>query len=110
MDIHYDKLNVSRRQRRFLLVFAVLAFLGPNGMYLYYAVTQPGLNQAALSNPVSLAFMIEAMMLLGLFLWYVFLNTRSWFSVGLYLVLAFMGSLAFSLPMFLYRRGRSGEA
>lgn len=88
-----------------LFVFAILAFLGPNGLYLYYAMTKPELNAEALSNPISLAFMIEAMMLLALFLWYVFRTTRSWGKVVLYLVLAFLGSLAFSLPFFFARRG-----
>lgn len=106
MDIHDKSVRVSAGQRRVLFAVAGLAFLGPNGMYLYFAMTQPGLNWEALSNPISLAFMIEAMMLLGLFLWYVFLTTRSWAKVGLYLALAFLGSLAFSLPYFLARRGR----
>ncbi|EDY83757.1 hypothetical protein VDG1235_3384 [Verrucomicrobiia bacterium DG1235] len=101
---------VSDRQRGVLLAVALLALVGPNGMYLYYAVTQPELNGEALRNPVSLAFMIEAMMLLGLFLWYVFLRTRSWVSVMAYLVLAFAGSLAFSFPMFLYRQLKNGKA
>lgn len=101
--------TVTRRQRNVLLGVAIVALIGPNGLYLYYAISQPELNQEAMRNPVSLAFMIEAMMLLGLFLWYVFLSTRSWLRVGIYLVLAFLGSLAFSLPMFIYRRGDRGK-
>lgn len=108
MEIHKYTLNLTRTERTVLLVVAILAFLGPNGMYLYFTVTQPELNQEALSNPISLAFMIEAMMLLGLFLWYVFRTTRSWLSVMLYLVLAFLGSLAFSLPLFMSRKSSSG--
>lgn len=104
MEIHKNALGLTAGQRKVLLVVAVLAFLGPNGLYLYYAATQPELNAQALSNPVSLAFMIEAMMLLALFLWFVFKTTRSWAKVGLYLVLAFLGSLAFSLPFFLSRK------
>ncbi|MCH6255210.1 hypothetical protein MLD52_01535 [Puniceicoccaceae bacterium K14] len=110
MSIQRDPISISDFQRKVLLFVAILALLGPNGVYLYYTVTQPELNQEALRNPISLAFMIEAMMLLGLFLWYVFRVTRSWVQVLTYLVLAFLGSLAFSLPMFLNRRARNGKA
>lgn len=110
MDIHKSSLRITKTQRNVLLGVAILALVGPNGLYLYYAITQPELNQAALSNPISLAFMIEAMMLLGLFLWFVYLNTKSWARVALYLVLAFLGSLAFSLPIYLHRRSRNGKA
>lgn len=109
MEIHKSILELTRFQRIVLLVVAFLALLGPNALYLYYAFTQPELNQEALNNPIALAFMIEAMMLLGLFLWFVYRVTRSWLSVLLYLILAFLGSLAFSLPMFLFRVYRNGK-
>ncbi len=108
MDIQLTPLKLTPAQRTVLLIVAFLALLGPNALYLYYAATQPELNQEALRNPIALAFMIEAMMLLALFLWYVFRVTRSWLSVLLYLVLAFLGSLAFSLPFFLFRKSRNG--
>ena len=110
MSIQRDHISLTDFQRKALLVVAVLALLGPNGLYLYYAVTQPELNQEAIRNPISLAFMIEAMMLLALFLWYVFRVTRSWVQVLIYLALAFLGSLAFSLPMFLNRKASNGKA
>lgn len=111
MSIQVDKNNYSRIElssvaRWTLLLFAIIAAIGPNGLYLYFTMTQPGLNQAAVQNPVAQAFMIEAMMLLGIFLWYVYRQTRSWLQVLLYLVLSFVGSLAFSFPLFLYRNSR----
>ncbi|MDQ8182642.1 hypothetical protein [Pelagicoccus sp. SDUM812005] len=106
MDIHKNSFEPTPSQRKVLLGVALLALVGPNGLYLYYAATQPELNAEALRNPVSLAFMIEAMLLLGLFLWYVFKTTGSWGKVWLYLALSFLGSLAFSFPLFLSRRGR----
>ena len=90
------------------LILAILALVGPNGLYVYYAITAPELNQAALRNPIALAFMIEAMMLLGVFLWQVYRLTRSWIQVSLYLILSFVGSLAFSLPLFIYRQSKHG--
>ena len=93
----------SSRTKLLLLFFAVLALIGPNGLFLYAAFTQPALIQDANANPVALAFMIEAMMLLVLFLGYVWFKTRSAKQVLLYLGLSFIGSLAFSFPVFLYK-------
>ena len=93
---------LSESARRYLLAFAVFAAIVPNGLYLYSLVTRPDLNLAAMRNPVAMAFMIEAMMLLALFLVYVYRQTGSWRQVALYLAASFAGSLAFSLPLFLF--------
>lgn len=89
------------------LIFAIIAFLVPNGLYLYFAITQPELNAEAMRNPIALAFMIEAMMLLGLFLVHVYRQTQSWVKVGLFLILSFIGSLAFSFPLYKYLESRN---
>ena len=94
--------QISSRSRLFLLVFAIIALVGPNGMYLYYTFTRPDMLQAANTNPIALAFMVEAFMLLGLFLFYVWNKTKSALQVTLYLVLTFIGSLAFSSVIFFY--------
>lgn len=99
-------LKIPQTARIILLILAILAAVGPNGVYLYSIVTDPGLNQAALENPVALAFMIEAMMLLTLFLWYVYYRTKSWLQVLLYLLFAFLGSLAFSFPLFMFNQSQ----
>ncbi|MBU43922.1 MAG: hypothetical protein CMN76_11930 [Spirochaetaceae bacterium] len=95
--------------RYLLLGFAIVAALGPNGMYLYTLFTDPSANQTAMQNPVALVFMIEAMMLLALFLGYVYFRTRSWLQVLLYLALAFAGSLAFSFPLFMFVQSEPRE-
>ena len=91
-----------------MLILALLALLGPNALYLYACFTRPQYNIEALSNPVSLAFMIEAMMLLLMFLSYVYEKTKSLKQVSCYLVLSFAGSIAFSLPLFLFMEARTG--
>lgn len=95
-------MKLDQRTRNILLGVGVIAALGPNALYLSTLFQDPTANRTAMENPVALAFMIEAMMLLVLFLWYVHRETRSWSEVLLYLVLAFAGSLAFSFPLFLY--------
>lgn len=95
-------MDLTKTQRRIILIFGLIALFWPNGLYLHTLIYKPTLNSEAMSNPTAQAFMIEAFMLLGLFLWYVFYKTKSWYKVIIYLSLAFMGSLAFSFPMYLY--------
>ena len=102
-------MQLNRTTRKILLAVAVVGALGPNGLYLVSVLKDPSLNAQAMANPVAAAFMIEAMMLLVLFLWYVQHRTRSWMQVAGYTVLTFMGSLAFSLPLFLYLDGKENH-
>jgi hypothetical protein len=85
-----QNMELAKRYRSLLIVFALVAFFGPNAYYLYWVAQDPGLNQTAWSHPVAAAFMAEAMMLLTLFLGYVYVRTRSWAKVGGYLVLSFV--------------------
>lgn len=100
-------IQTTQKPKTGLLIFAIIALLVPNGLYLFYAVTQPELNTAAMRNPIALAFMIEAMMLLGMFLVHVYRQTQSWAKVGIYLALSFIGSLAFSFPLYKYMESRN---
>ncbi len=102
-------MQMTKKTKYILAAVALLAAVGPNGLYLYAVFTQPELSGLALKNPVALAFMIEAMMLLSLFLWYVYKQTHSWGKVVIYSVLSFMGSLAFSFPLFLYLNGKDPQ-
>lgn len=99
--------EINTRHRTLLLIFAVIGLIGPNAMFLYYWITEPALLQEANANPIALAFMIEAMMLLGIFLVYVWIKTQSAIQVLLYFVLTFAGSLAFSFPLFFYLKSKS---
>ncbi|NRA66128.1 MAG: hypothetical protein HRU19_16690 [Pseudobacteriovorax sp.] len=97
--------QVHCKKSPWILLFALAALLGPNGLYLYSVLSFPEMNAAAWSNPVALAFIIEAFMLLGLFLLYVYRRTRSYAQVGLYFLLSCLGSLAFSFPIFIFLNG-----
>lgn len=97
------RLRTFAQLRPLYLIIGGLALLGPNALFLYYAMMQPELLMQAARNPVALAFMIEASMLLLLFLAQVWALTRSWSQALLYLGLAILGSLAFSLPVFIHR-------
>lgn len=87
------------RERFWLRVLAVVALVGVNGAFVYGAVIRPELLRAALANPVALAFMAEALILVGV-LAYLF---RKWgvsrIGWGWFVLLSFLGSLAFAVPV-----------
>ncbi|MGD2046680.1 MAG: hypothetical protein PVH96_10685 [Gemmatimonadota bacterium] len=79
---------------------AVVGFLGVNGAFVY-GLLRPDVLQQALSNPLALAFMVEAMLLMGalaylLAKWQVNRLHWAWF-----VLLSLLGSMAFALPVVL---------
>jgi len=114
-----NTMNATHRlaSYRFLLyVIAAVGFFGLNGVFLFYALLRPDVMAAALANPVSLVFILEAFLMTGFFAWLI--ATLGWRKPGwlAFVVLSMVGSLAFSVPAFLLlhlrqhderRRGRS---
>ena len=99
-------MKIGSQTRVLLLISAVVGLLGVNDLFLYGYFTEPTLIRQALSNKVALAFLIEALALLALFLVYVYQQTRSWGQVFKYYLLSMAGSLLFSLPLFLYLQSK----
>jgi hypothetical protein len=99
----------SPTERRWLWLAAATGFFGLNAVFIY-GLVRPEVMQSALTNPVSLAFMAEALLLLVLLAyllpkWGVGRLRRTWF-----VALALLGSLAFALPVMLLWRGRPRRA
>lgn len=98
--------SYSRRERLWLWLLATVGVCGINGAFLVGLAT-PGALPEALSNPVSLAFIVEAFLMVGLLAyllgkWGVARLGWPWL-VGLSL----LGGLAFALPVvILWRRPR----
>lgn len=97
-----------RAERWTLTVVGVLGLVGINGAFLY-GLLEPELLRAALTNPVSLAFVVEALVLMVVLAhllakWGVARLSRTWF-----IVLSLVGSMAFALPAVLLwpRPGRT---
>ncbi len=91
--------GLTRSQRVALWIFSLIGLFGINGLFLYGVVFTPGFTVGVGTNPVALAFIIEAFVLLGLlcFLIRIYeLRNPGW--VG-FLVLSLVGSLAFSVPV-----------
>lgn len=102
--------QIPHQYRIVLLLFALTAFIGPNGMFLYYSFAEPSLINEANANPIALVFMIEAFMLVGLFLGYIWIKTQSVAQVVLYFGLSMIGSLAFSFALFFYLHSKPQPA
>ncbi len=94
---------------RFLVVLAVLGFLVPNGVFLWFLFTAPGLLRAALTNPLSLVFILEAFFLMFLFAWLVRKAGLKRPSAFGFILLSLFGSLACSVPAVLALNGRKPD-
>lgn len=97
----------SPTERFWLIALAVFGFAAVNGAFFYGLFAQPGSLKAALTNPISLAFLVEALLMLGalaylLGKWGVGRLSWTWF-----LFLSLVGSMAFALPVVLLWRDRS---
>lgn len=94
--------SLSKNETAGLAALAVFGFLVPNGAFLYFFVKDPGLLRAAIANPISLVFVLEAFFLMFLFAWLIQragLRKPSGFA---FIVMSLIGSLAFSVPATLY--------
>lgn len=91
-------MTLSSRQRSLLSAVAVLGFLGPNVILLYFALFRWEELVAALQHPITLAFVIEALVvrcLLAVFLARKPEGTRGW---KLFIAMSLVGGLGFSVP------------
>lgn len=88
----------SRIERTVLWTVAAVGLFGVNGTYLYGLFFVPGAQAAAMENPVALAFMLEAFLLLGLLAYLL----AKWGVVrlgpGWFVSLSILGSIVFALP------------
>jgi len=91
----------GQRERFWLWCLSVFGFSTVNGAFIYGLFYRPDTLAEALANPVALAFIVEAFVLMGalaylLARWRVARLHWGWF-VGLSL----LGSMAFALPIVL---------
>ena len=57
----------SYRERFWLWVLSIFGFFAVNVAFLYGVLFQPDAMLSALTNPIALAFIVEALVLMGVF-------------------------------------------
>lgn len=89
-------------QERALFGLALFGILIPNGIFLYLSVSNAAAVRASFSNPITLVLWLEAFLLLALFCWLInrLGNPKPGWVV--FLILSIVGSLACSVPAFLW--------
>ena len=100
-------IEYTTRERIVLTMTAVVGLVGLNGVFLYAMTARPELVREALANPVALAFVLEAFVLVGLLAyllgrWGVARLSWVWF-VGLSII----GGIAFALPVVILWKRRA---
>jgi hypothetical protein len=91
-------MTLSRAERLALWAVALVGLLGPNGVFVYFAVFRRAEFVAAMAHPVTLAFVAEAFLVMGLLA--VLLARRplgrwGWMS---FVAFSLVGGLGFSIP------------
>jgi len=103
-DIEY-----TPRERFWLRALALFGLVGANGAFVYGLLYQPDALADAMANPIAAAFIVEALVLVGVFA-YLF---RRWgvsrLSWGWFVCLSLLGSMAFAVPIVLLWSGRRGR-
>jgi hypothetical protein len=96
----------STREQTLRVAVALVGALGLNGVFIYALVMRPELIGEALRNPVSLAFIAEAFVVMGLLAYFLGRWGVARRAGVLFIVLSLLGGIAFALPVvMLWRRG-----
>jgi hypothetical protein len=103
------EVEYSSAERFWLWILAVFGFVALNGAFVYGLLFQPEAVAEAMRNPIAAAFMVEALVLVGVF---AYLLTRwrvSRLPWGWVVILSLLGGMAFGLPIvLLWPRDRRG--
>ncbi len=98
-----EKLN---KYKNILLCLSIFGFCVFNIPFLYYAYFYKDIYLNALSNPISLVFMGEAIFILLLCCFFIIkFNLTKPGAIG-FIILSLAGTLAFSIPFFLYLQSK----
>ena len=98
-----EEVEYSPRERFWLWTLAVFGFFAVNGAFVY-GLQQPGALAAAMTNPLALAFMGEALVLVGVLAYLLSKWRVSQMSWAWFVLLSLLGSMAFALPIVLLWR------
>lgn len=94
-------MRFSSRGRIVLIIIAIIGLLGPNGIFIYYAVFRMGDMLAALEHPVTLAYVVESFVVMGLVAAYIARKPRGRLGWKAFIAFSLIGGLGFSIPAFM---------
>jgi len=100
-------MEYSAQERLWLWALAIVGAAGLNTAFVYGLVVQPELLAQAMSNPVSLAFIIESLLLMCAFAYLLNKWGVSRLQWGWFVALSLLGSMALALPVVLLWRKRN---
>jgi Kef-type K+ transport system membrane component KefB len=100
-------MEYSAQERFWLWTLAVVGAVGLNTAFMYGLLVRPELLNQAMSNPVSLAFIIESLLLMCAFAYLLGKWGVSRMHWGWFVGLSLLGSMALALPVVLLSKRRS---
>ena len=92
-------MNLTRSERLVLWTAALIGLVMLNGVFLWAVATRPDLVTNAMTNPVSAAFIVEALLLTGLVAYFLHRLELTRLSWPVVIVLSLAGGLLFALPL-----------
>ena len=96
------KICLTRTESTVLIALSLIGLIIPNGVFLYYFLSDQTITNQALSNPISLVFIIEAFVLMFLFAWLLNKASIKKPTPLLFIILSLLGSMVFSVPLAIY--------
>lgn len=90
-------MKLQPAQKLLLSLVALFGLLGPNGVFLYYAMFRWDEFLTAMRHPVTVAFVSEAFLVMALLAIYVARKPWPW-GWKSFIVLSLIGGLGFSIP------------
>lgn len=94
-------MRLSSRGRIALIIIAIIGLLGPNGVFLYYAMFRMGDMLTALGHPVTLAYVVESFIVMGLVAVYIARKPKGRLGWKAFIAFSLIGGLGFSIPAFM---------
>ena len=93
-------MTLSSQQRLLLGLVAIFGLLGPNSVFIYFALFRWNDLMAALQNQVTLAFVVEAFVVMALLAVFFAQRPIGRWGWKVFVVLSLVGGLGFSIPAF----------
>ena len=88
----------TSRERIWFIIVALVGFAGLNGVFVWALLARPETVWAAFQNPVAVAFVLEAFIMVGLLAYLVARWKVSQVHWAWFVFLSLVGGLAFALP------------